>query len=279
MPEETPSSPAPETGEPTAASVEPGTSIEPLEAEADASGGFREPHPEMPADFASHEAEPGEPGETPDPLVPEAATEIPPVTEPEPARAPEPQREPRREPRPERRPEPPRRKEWTRPSDFRPAAPTAITQAVEHATFIAEALKELHDQMDEILELVEVAERQKLADEREIEELRRALRRIQPQRQPTQPHHHPAPPPQRQSPRREESRRPAPEPREPREPQEKRGPAEPPSAESAPTPKPEPAATSRPATESKRAKESVAPDQPASAPPARDDEELPPHSD
>ena len=38
------------------------------------------------------------------------------------------------------------------------------------------------DQLDEVLELVEVAERQKLADEREIDELRRALRRIQPPR-------------------------------------------------------------------------------------------------
>ena len=40
------------------------------------------------------------------------------------------------------------------------------------------------DHLDEVLELVEVAERQKLADEREIDELRRALRRIQPPRQP-----------------------------------------------------------------------------------------------
>jgi len=38
------------------------------------------------------------------------------------------------------------------------------------------------DQLDEILELVELAERQKLADEREIDQLRRALRRIQPPR-------------------------------------------------------------------------------------------------
>ncbi|MGD0744313.1 MAG: hypothetical protein ABSA45_04075 [Verrucomicrobiota bacterium] len=39
-------------------------------------------------------------------------------------------------------------------------------------------LKQTLDQMEEVLELVELAERQKLADEREIESLRRALRRI-----------------------------------------------------------------------------------------------------
>ena len=57
------------------------------------------------------------------------------------------------------------------------------------------------DQLDEVLELVEVAERQKLADEREIEELRRALRRIQPPRRELPP-----PPPSR-GPRRDEPRR------------------------------------------------------------------------
>jgi hypothetical protein len=54
---------------------------------------------------------------------------------------------------------------------------------VVHATEIAEGLRELVDRIDEILELVEVAERQKLADERELDNLRRALRRIQPPRQ------------------------------------------------------------------------------------------------
>ncbi len=36
--------------------------------------------------------------------------------------------------------------------------------------------------MEEVLELVELAERQKSGDEREIDSLRRALRRIQPPR-------------------------------------------------------------------------------------------------
>ncbi len=86
-------------------------------------------------------------------------------------------------PRPERRPEPPAPKPWVKPADFRPAETSAIHQAVVHATEIAEGLKILVDRIDEILELVEVAERQKLADERELDNLRRALRRIQPPRQ------------------------------------------------------------------------------------------------
>ena len=86
-------------------------------------------------------------------------------------------------PRPQRRPEPPAPKQWVKPADFRPAETSAIHQAVAHATEIAEGLRELVDRIEEILELVEVAERQKLADERELENLRRALRRIQPPRQ------------------------------------------------------------------------------------------------
>jgi len=87
------------------------------------------------------------------------------------------------QPRPERRPEPHISKPWVKPADFRPAETSAIHQAVVHATEIAEGLKILVDRIDEILELVEVAERQKLADERELDNLRRALRRIQPPRQ------------------------------------------------------------------------------------------------
>jgi hypothetical protein len=84
--------------------------------------------------------------------------------------------------RPERRPEPPAPRAWVKPADFRPAETSAIHQAVAHATEIAEDLRELVDRIDEILELVEVAERQKLVDERELDNLRRALRRIQPPR-------------------------------------------------------------------------------------------------
>lgn len=102
----------------------------------------------------------------------------PPATTEEPVYAPKPQTV-----RPERRPEPPRHKPWVKPPDFRAADTSAIHQAVVHATEIAESLRGLTDQIDEILELVEVAERQKLADERELDNLRRALRRIQPPRQ------------------------------------------------------------------------------------------------
>jgi hypothetical protein len=79
-----------------------------------------------------------------------------------------------------RRPNP--RPAYVKPADFRPADISAVSQAVELATQIAESLKQVTDQLDEILELVELAERQKLADEREIDQLRRALRRIQPPR-------------------------------------------------------------------------------------------------
>jgi len=55
---------------------------------------------------------------------------------------------------------------------------SAISRAIEEVTQIVELLKQALDQMEEVLELVELAERQKLADEREIESLRQALRRI-----------------------------------------------------------------------------------------------------
>jgi hypothetical protein len=82
------------------------------------------------------------------------------------------------------RPEPPRQK-------FQPAVPaphaakpdgSAISQAVNEAMQIVESLKQALNQMEDVLELVEHAERQKLADEREIESLRRLLRQLQPPR-------------------------------------------------------------------------------------------------
>jgi hypothetical protein len=54
----------------------------------------------------------------------------------------------------------------------------AISHAVSEVMQIVEALREALTQMEDVLELVEVAERQKLGDEREIESLRRALRRF-----------------------------------------------------------------------------------------------------
>jgi hypothetical protein len=53
---------------------------------------------------------------------------------------------------------------------------------VNEAMQIVESLKQALNQMEDVLELVEHAERQKLADEREIESLRRLLRQLQPPR-------------------------------------------------------------------------------------------------
>jgi len=213
--------PAPKTiesGGEIAAPMESPETTQP-EHETEPTGGFREPHPETPEGFHAHEdTPPAEPHE-PEPTA-EAA--------PAPERPREQRREQRRDDRrddrrDERPPQPPPRipvsqRQWVKPADFRPAEPTAITQAVEHAMFIATALKELHDQMDEVLELVEIAERQKIADERELEELRRALRRIQPQRTPPphHPHHHQPPPRQqrREDPRQQQLPREQPEKRD-----------------------------------------------------------------
>ena len=56
---------------------------------------------------------------------------------------------------------------------------SAVSRAVEEVTRIVESLRQTLAQMEDVLELVELAERQKLADEREIDSLRRALRKIQ----------------------------------------------------------------------------------------------------
>ena len=117
------------------------------------------------------------------------ATAVPPqetseVAEPAPAQSPGPRKfEPRREPmhrEPARRElprrEPPRREPL--PPPFQPAPVAAIHQAIDDVMQIATALKQAQDKMEEVLELVELAERQKLADEREIDQLRRAMRQI-----------------------------------------------------------------------------------------------------
>jgi len=51
---------------------------------------------------------------------------------------------------------------------------SAISQAIEEVMRIVDSLKHAVEQMEEVLELVELAERQKHADEREIDSLRRA---------------------------------------------------------------------------------------------------------
>jgi Na+/phosphate symporter len=59
------------------------------------------------------------------------------------------------------------------------AGSSAISQAVNEVMQIVESLKQALHQMEDVLELVEHAERQKLADEHEIESLRRLLRQLQ----------------------------------------------------------------------------------------------------
>ncbi len=50
---------------------------------------------------------------------------------------------------------------------------------MNEVTGIVESLKQALEQMEDVLELVEHAERQKLADEHEIDSLRRLLRQLQ----------------------------------------------------------------------------------------------------
>lgn len=69
------------------------------------------------------------------------------------------------------------------PATSRPSEPelqtSAISQALDEVSQVVEALRKALDQMEEALELVELAERQKLADEQELDSLRRALRQLQ----------------------------------------------------------------------------------------------------
>jgi hypothetical protein len=55
-------------------------------------------------------------------------------------------------------------------------------QAADEVADVIESLKRTLAQMEDVLELIETAERQKLTDEREIESLRRALRSLQSRR-------------------------------------------------------------------------------------------------
>lgn len=54
-----------------------------------------------------------------------------------------------------------------------------IRQAIDQVARITVTLREALDDMEEVLETVELAERQKDVDEKEIEALRHALRRLQ----------------------------------------------------------------------------------------------------
>jgi len=54
----------------------------------------------------------------------------------------------------------------------------AVSQAIEQVTGVIEELKHALSEMEEVLETLELAERQKIDDEREIESLQRALRQL-----------------------------------------------------------------------------------------------------
>ena len=73
----------------------------------------------------------------------------------------------------------------------RPAQPMAVQEAIEEVNQIIEALRGSLNDMEEVLESLELAERQKIADEQEIETLRRGLRQLHrpPERGPHPPRH------------------------------------------------------------------------------------------
>ncbi len=54
-----------------------------------------------------------------------------------------------------------------------------MAEAIEEVNHIMETLRATLDDMEEVLETLELAERQKNADEQEIETLRRGLHRLQ----------------------------------------------------------------------------------------------------
>ena len=60
----------------------------------------------------------------------------------------------------------------------RPASPATVNEAIEEVNSIVDALRGALEDMEEVLEMLELFERQKNADEREIDSLRRALRQM-----------------------------------------------------------------------------------------------------
>jgi hypothetical protein len=91
--------------------------------------------------------------------------------------------EPYRPARPQRPPQPPPQRfqprQQRQPHPAQQAARqhgSAIHQAIEDVERIVTDLREALEEMEEVLETLELAEREKTADEREIDQLRRALR-------------------------------------------------------------------------------------------------------
>ena len=138
-------------------------------------GRRRSPRPPVqePLPPSAGAAEPNQPGA--EPIQTEQAAALPPANEMR--ETPPPQlREPRETPRPpmreSREPFPPPTREP------QPRAPIAVSQAIEEVNEIIETLRATLDDMEAVLETLELAERQKTADEQEIETLRRGLRQL-----------------------------------------------------------------------------------------------------
>jgi len=70
----------------------------------------------------------------------------------------------------------------------RPASPVSVEQAIEEVNGVVDSLRTALEEMEEVLEMFEIFERQKNADEREIDSLRRALRQVH---RPRDSGHHP----------------------------------------------------------------------------------------
>jgi len=66
-----------------------------------------------------------------------------------------------------------------RPEPERPRTAHPIRSAIEEVNQIVESLKAVLSEMEEVVELLEMAEVQKEVDEREIAALQQALRRLQ----------------------------------------------------------------------------------------------------
>ena len=101
-------------------------------------------------------------------------------------------REPRETPPPpmrERLPAAQREARVPRPPirEPQPQTPMAVQQAIEEVNQIIETLRGTLDDMEAVLETLELAERQKNADEQEIETLRRGLRQFHRPREGGQP--------------------------------------------------------------------------------------------
>lgn len=122
---------------------------------------------------ANSETQSTETGNTKTPIEP-AERRLPPLRPAPVVRAREQQRQQQRPPQQEPEHEQPLRE----PLSERGPRVRSVTQAIEQVNEIIAELKHALEEMDDILETLELAERQKIDDEREIENLQGALRRL-----------------------------------------------------------------------------------------------------